>query len=187
MPVLITDSHAVELPEDIFNTIFNKCFSFLESSHCDASTNLVIKKFFDTEIVLRKAWKLMDSTEKWFIQLRACQASSVKSSRLFIKRPYYYPHLESFYSSWLIMSHNFNHRDYREINVQGLIIVQQLSGSNNLKLLPKEPCYGQCPTINIQLNEGEGFVFSTDLWILQYRFLKMQTSITTIMEIDWTV
>ncbi|XP_013104730.2 uncharacterized protein LOC106085178 [Stomoxys calcitrans] len=189
LPVVITDSHDAQNPYDLFQTIFDNSYAFLQSSHCDVSTNLIIRKFFEAQIVLRKAWKLLDTPDKWFIQLRNCQFAAVKSSRLFIKRPYYYPlHLEPFYSSWLIISNNYSHRQYQEILLQGLIIVQQLSGSNNLRLIPKTACEELCPVINIQLKEGEAFLFTTDLWILNYKLMQTkQAGITTIMEIDWSV
>ncbi|XP_075168783.1 uncharacterized protein LOC142240918 [Haematobia irritans] len=189
LPIVITDSHKKETPWELFKTIFKHCNAFLQNSHCDVATNLIIKKFFDAEIVLKKAWNLLDTPEKWFIQLRNCQFSTVKSSRLFIKRPYYYPlHLEPFYSSWLIIANNYSHRQYQDIQLQGLIIVQQLSGTNNLKLIPNRPCEEICPVINIQLKEGEGLIFSTDLWQFNYKLMQTKDAgITTIMEIDWNV
>ncbi|XP_073847494.1 uncharacterized protein [Musca autumnalis] len=193
--VVITDSHHPITADDFFYAIFHKSSTsssaFLQSSHCDVSSNLIIKKFFNAELVLRKAWNLMDRPEeKWFIQLRTCQSSAVRASRLFIPKPYYYPiHLEPYYSSWLIMSQNFSHRQYQDVVVQGLIIVQQLSGTNSLKLIAKKPCDENCPTIKVHLNEGEGFVFSSDLWDLSYKHVKsyQHISITTIMEIDRNV
>lgn len=190
LPVVIIDSHTPITGDELFYTIFHKSSSsFLQSSHCDISSNVIIKKFFNTELVLRKAWRLLDTSEKWFIQFHICQASAVRTSRLFMKKPYYYPvHLEPYYSSWLIMSNNFSHRQYQEISVQGLIIVQQLSGTNNLRLKPKRPCDENCPLINVQLKEGEALVFSSDLWEISYKQIKShQASITTIMEIDWNI
>ncbi|XP_061392563.1 uncharacterized protein LOC133328030 [Musca vetustissima] len=191
IPVVITDSHRPITADELFETIFYKTpTAFLQSSPCDTSTNLIIKKFFNIDLVLRKAWQLLDSSEKWFVQMRNCQSSAVRASRLFITKPYYYPvHLEPYYSSWFIMSQNFGHRQYQKITLQGLIIVQQLSGTNSLKLKPKKPCDENCPLINVQLKEGEGFVFSSDLWELSYKHNKsyQQASVTTIMEIDWNV
>lgn len=148
----------------------------------------MLSKFFDIEIALRKAWNMYDSQDRWFLQLRNCQFRAVKSSRQFIKRPYYYPvHLEPYYSSWLIMGHNYRHRQQQEIYLQGLIILQQLWGAMDVSLKPKTPC-DNCPNINVQLKEGESLVFSTDLWLLSYAFGENnQQSISTIMEIDWNI
>lgn len=176
-------------PSDIYQQIFEKSFDFLKSNPCDVSTNLMLNKFFDTEIALRKAWNLQHSLDKWFLQLRNCQFEAVKSSRNFIKRPYFYPvHLEPYYSSWLIMSHNYNNNNYQqEIFLQGLIVVQQLWGSMDLSLKAKEPCMN-CPIINVHLKEGESLIFSTDLWALSYKFINDRSEIiATIMEIDWNI
>ncbi|KAM7346138.1 uncharacterized protein ACRADG_012119 [Cochliomyia hominivorax] len=185
-PVIIADSHNPMSPSDFYHLIFNKSFDFLHSQPCDVSSNLMLNKFFDTEIALRKAWNLHYATDKWFLQLRNCQFKAVKSSRNFIKRSYYYPkHLEPFYSSWILMSHNYSHKYDQEIYIQGLIIVQQLWGSMDLKLNAKEPCTN-CPIIHVNLKEGESLIFSTDLWFLSYNFVTEQAeSIATIMEIDW--
>lgn len=173
---------------DLYHFIFNKSIDFLKSKPCDVSTNLIFNKFFDIEIALRKAWILNHTSDKWFLQLRNCRFKAVKSSRNFIKRPYYYPvHLEPYYSSWLIISHNYSHKNQQEIFLQGLIIVQQLWGSLYLTLNAKEPC-SNCPVINMHLKEGESLIFSTDLWILSYKFVNEHSvNIATIMEIDWNV
>lgn len=187
-PVIITDSHNPISPTDFYHLIFNKSFDFLKSVPCDVSSNLMLNKFFDIDIALRKAWNLHHTSDKWFLQLRNCQFKAVKSARNFIKRPYYYPvHLEPYYSSWILMSHNYSHKQQQEIYVQGLIIVQQLWGSMDLSLNAKEPCTN-CPIVNVHLKEGESLIFSTDLWMLNYKFINdPRESIATIMEIDWNI
>ncbi|XP_023292011.2 uncharacterized protein LOC111675475 [Lucilia cuprina] len=185
-PVIVTDSHQPMSPTDIYHLIFNKSFDFLRSTPCDVATNLMLNKFFDIEIALKKAWNLNHSTDKWFLQLRNCQFKAVKSARNFIKRPYYYPvHLEPYYSSWILMSHNYRNNQQQQIYLQGLIIVQQLWGDLDLSLQAKEPCL-KCPVINVHLREGESLIFSTDLWIFSYSFVNDPSeSIATIMEIVW--
>ncbi|XP_065369974.1 uncharacterized protein LOC135962137 [Calliphora vicina] len=187
-PVIVTDSHDVMSLSDIYHLIFSKSFEFLKSNPCDVSTNLMLNKRFDIEIALHKAWNFHHSSDKWFLQLRNCQFKAVKSSRNFIKRPYFYPvHLEPYYSSWLIISRNYSYKYQQEIFLQGLIVVQQLWGSMDLSLNAKEPCL-TCPVINVHLKEGESFIFSTDLWVFGYKFVNDQSeSIATIMEIDWNI
>lgn len=173
---------------DLYQLIFNKSLDFLKSNPCDVTTNLMLNKFFDIELALRKAWNLYGPSDKWFLQLRNCQFKAVKSSRNFIKRPYYYPtHLEPFYSSWLLMAHNYKQKLQQEIYLQGLVIVQQLWGAIELSLSAKEPCLN-CPHVNVVLKEGEGLIFSTDLWLFSYKFVSTEReSIATIMEIDWNI
>ncbi|XP_067633331.1 uncharacterized protein [Eurosta solidaginis] len=190
LPVIVTDSHQTRSLHKFLDEIYTAPADFLESSPCDISTNLMLKKMFNLELALEKIKNApADASSKWFLQFRNCQRRAVKASRHFVTRPYYYPlHLEPFYSSWVLMSQNYANEKFREIYLQGLIFVQQLYGHFDVRLRPKQPCQDICPVVNIRLGAGECLVFSTDLWIFSYgtEILEHRSaSIATVLEIDW--
>ncbi|XP_037942078.1 uncharacterized protein LOC119683668 [Teleopsis dalmanni] len=187
LPVIITDSHDEQTLDWLLEKIQNNPQDFLSSDPCDIGTNLMLKKFFNLDVAIQKI-KSNNSMTKWFLQFRNCKFNAVKASRMFVTRPYYYPlHLEPFYSSWILISQDYVSAN-REIYLQGLIFVQQLSGFFEFHLRPKQPCGFSCPTIDIRLSAGECLVFSTDLWVFSYEMLESKNnsiSIATILEIDW--
>uniref|UniRef100_A0A1A9X3L2 OBP47-like domain-containing protein n=1 Tax=Glossina brevipalpis TaxID=37001 RepID=A0A1A9X3L2_9MUSC len=196
VPVIILDSHQILHIEYLFDLIALKSRNFLKTRPCDVSTSLIIKKFFNIEAALLKAEKLLKYKEKknwFFLQFRNCQFEAVKSARVFIMRPYYYPkHLSPAYTTWLLMSYNYKSKQLQILHTQGLIIIQQLLGTLVIELKAKEPCIVKCPNVHLLLKQGESLVFTTDLWILSYGFIteyssSNTTSITTIMEIEWDV
>ncbi|XP_034479912.1 uncharacterized protein LOC117785789 [Drosophila innubila] len=194
LPVIVTDC-GLELDlESQLQRILEKTPQLLASEPCDVSTNLLLRHLFNIDVALEKIRDSQESSasslsSSWHLQFRNCETRSVKASRLYADKPYYYPnHLEPYYSSWLLMAHN-SRRPLDEIYVRGLIFVQQLSGHFKLRLRPKKPCDENiCPNLNLELAAGECVVFSTDLWRLSYGLqnpVSEQTSIATIFEVDW--
>eukprot|EP00099_Drosophila_melanogaster_P025594 NP_725221.1 uncharacterized protein Dmel_CG30053 [Drosophila melanogaster] len=189
-PVIITDTG---LQTDVFSLleqIEKKSPQWLTSEPCDVSSNLLLRKLFNLEAALDKihSWQGQTSNS-WHLQLRNCQKKAVKSSRLFLDRPYYYPlHLAPYYSSWLLAVHQ-QKRNQADIYVRGLVLIQQLSGHFEMVLHPKKPCNkGICPSLRMRLNAGEGLIFTTDIWSLSYGLEKPHgklTSLASIFEIDW--
>ncbi|XP_055858625.1 uncharacterized protein LOC129921029 [Episyrphus balteatus] len=184
LPVIIQDSHPNKSLKNILSTILEDQGDFLTSRPCNIETNLLMKKFFTIETALDKIAE-SSASDEWFLQFRNCQFDAVKASRKFIRRPYYYPlHFEPFYSSWILMSNNYKGVE-KELYLQGLIFIQQLSGEISITLIPKSPCEKLCMEIEFILVAGEGLVFSTDLWIFSYKTLGAMETVTNIMEIDW--
>lgn len=191
LPVIITDCQLQMDLRSLLERIKNKASpAALASESCDVSSNLMLRKLFNLELALQKIRDSSDaSLPAWHLQFRNCQQKSVKASRLYADRPYFYPvHLEPFYSSWLLMAHN-QRRPLLEIYLRGLIFVQQLSGHYELRLRPKEPCDTElCPNLSLRLAAGECLLFSTDLWRLSYGLQKPEpasTSIASILEVNW--
>ncbi|XP_004533836.1 uncharacterized protein LOC101449655 [Ceratitis capitata] len=188
-PVIVTDSQQPRTLQTILDEMYRAGGDFLESEPCDVATNLMLKKIFNLELALAKIKDTTAANSKWFLQLRNCQRHAVKASRRFVTRPYYYPlHLEPFYSSWVLMAQNYANEALREIYLQGLIFVQQLSGYFDMRLRPKQPCLGPCPVVNIRLSAGECLIFSTDLWTFSYGNEVLESkvaSVATVLEIDW--
>jgi len=175
---------------NLLELIEEKSSQWMSSDPCDVSSNLMLRKLFNLEAALGKirSWQGQTSNT-WHLQLRNCQKKAVKSSRLFLERPYYYPyHLAPYYSSWLLAVHQ-QKRKQAEIYVRGLVFMQQLSGHFELVLQPKNPCdKGVCPSLRMRLNAGEGLIFTTDIWSLSYGLEKphtKQTSLASIFEVDW--
>ncbi|BFG04566.1 uncharacterized protein DMAD_03507 [Drosophila madeirensis] len=190
LPVIVTD---VDLEADLDSLLWligESAPEMISSEPCDVSSNLLLRKLFSMDAALQKIRSLQaQPSTRWHLQLRNCQRRAVKASRLYLKRPYFYPlHLEPYYSSWLLISYQ-QERPQTEIDVRGLIFVQQLSGHFELVLRPKNPCDdGLCPSLRMRLNAGEALVFSTDLWLLSYGLQKpnpKQSSIASIFEVDW--
>ncbi|XP_017027329.1 uncharacterized protein [Drosophila kikkawai] len=190
LPVIITDAGLETTLGDLLELMEVKAPEWLTSEPCDVSSNLLLRKLFNLDAAMEKihSWRKQTSNP-WHIQLRNCQRKAVKTSRLFLERPYYYPfHLAPYYSSWLLAVHQ-QKRSQTEIYVRGLILFQQLSGHFEVVLHPKDPCgYGVCPSLRMRLNSGEGLIFSSDLWSLSYGLEKpqsKQTSLASVFEIDW--
>ncbi|XP_055918326.1 uncharacterized protein LOC129950409 [Eupeodes corollae] len=184
LPVVIHDSHPTQKLENILSQIFEAPNDYLNSLPCNIETNLLMKHFFSIETALGKISESLP-TDEWFLQFRNCKFDAVKASRKFIKRPYYYPlHFEPFYSSWILMSNNYKAAG-KELILQGLVFVQQLSGEISITLIPKSPCEKLCLEIEFVLMAGEGLVFSTDLWSFMYKPVGTLNTVSTIMEIDW--
>ncbi|XP_017150220.1 uncharacterized protein LOC108160615 [Drosophila miranda] len=190
LPVIVTDIDLTTDLDSLLWLIDDKAPEVISSEACDVSSNLLLRKLFSVDAALQKIRSLQaQPSTAWHLQLRNCQWRAVKASRLFLERPYFYPlHLEPYYSSWLLISHQ-QWRPQAEIDVRGLVFIQQLSGHFELELRPKEPCDdGQCPRLMMRLNAGEGMLFSTDLWRLSYGLQKpdpKQSSIASIFEVDW--
>ncbi|KAH8401740.1 hypothetical protein KR009_007584 [Drosophila setifemur] len=185
LPVIVTDARVMEDLHRLLQLIDEKAPEWLTTAPCDVSSNLLLRKLFTLEAALDR----IRSSNPWLLQLRNCQKKAVKSSRLFMERPYYYPlHLAPYYSSWLLAAH-LQKRSQEEIYVSGLIFIQQLSGHFDVVLHPKNPCNkGICPSLRMRLNAGEGLIFSTDLWSLSYGLEKphpKQMSLASIFEIEW--
>ncbi|KAH8253324.1 hypothetical protein KR032_004862 [Drosophila birchii] len=190
LPVIITDAGLETNLGDLLELMEIKAPEWLASEPCDVSSNLLLRKLFNLEAALEKihSWRVQ-TTNPWHLQLRNCQRKAVKTTRLFLERPYYYPfHLAPYYSSWLLAVHQ-QKRSETEIYVRGLILMQQLSGRFEVILHPKDPCgNGVCPSLRMRLNAGEGLIFSSDLWSLSYGLEKphsKQSSLASIFEIDW--
>lgn len=190
LPVIITDCQLQMDLRSLLERIEDKASAALSSEPCDISSNLMLRKLFSLELALQK---IRDSSESalpaWHLQFRNCEPKSVKASRLYASRAYFYPvHLEPFYSSWLLMAHN-QPRPLVEIYLRGLVFVQQLSGHYELHLRPKIPCDTElCPNLRLRLSAGECLLFSTDLWRLSYGLQKPEatsTSIASVLEVNW--
>lgn len=192
LPVIVTDCQVEMDLENLLQRILDKAPQLLSSEPCDVSSNLLLRHLFNLDVALEKIRDIQASTSApssaWHLQFRNCETRSVKASRLYAAKPYYYPnHLEPYYSSWLLMANNMR-RPQEEIYLRGLIFVQQLSGHFELRLSPKNPCNDICPNLNLRLAAGECLVFSTDLWRLRYGLQKPDSdkaSIATLFEVDW--
>ncbi|XP_060651427.1 uncharacterized protein LOC132788124 [Drosophila nasuta] len=191
LPVIVTDCQVQQDLDSLLQRINDKTPQLLSSKPCDVSTNLLLRHLFNIDAALEKisGYQATASSMAWHLQFRNCETKSVKASRVYAPRPYYYPrHLEPFYSSWLLMAHN-TRRPLQEIYVRGLIFVQQLSGHFELRLRPKQPCDGNvCPNLSLLLSAGECLVYSTDLWRLSYGLQKpdpRNSSVATVLEVDW--
>lgn len=190
LPVIITDCQLQVDLHSLLDRMEEKASTALSSEPCDVSSNLMLRKLFNLELALEKIRiSRQSSLPAWHLQFRNCKQKSVKASRLYAGRPYFYPvHLEPFYSSWLLMAHN-QRRPLIEIYLRGLIFVQQLSGHYEFRLQPKEPCDAElCPNLSLRLAAGECLLFSTDLWRLSYGLQKPEmtsTSIASVLEVNW--
>jgi hypothetical protein len=102
--------------------------------------------------------------------------------------PAYYPrHLESPYSTWLVMSNNYDSKNYIDLQTYGMVIVRQVKDNLSINLRAKDPCYKYCGEHYYVLKEGESLVFLTDLWIFSYKPSKINNdSITFISETYFT-
>ncbi|XP_017054437.1 uncharacterized protein LOC108096970 [Drosophila ficusphila] len=185
LPVIITDAGLEMDVRQLLEVINKKSPQWLDSEPCDVSSSLLLRKLFNLQAAVEK----IHFSGPWHLQLRNCQKKAVKSSRLFLERPYYYPfHLAPYYSSWLLAVHQ-QKRKQAEIYVRGLVIMQQLSGHFDVVLHPKDPCDKDlCPSLRMRLNAGEGLIFTTDIWSLSYGLEKphsKQSSLASVFEIDW--
>lgn len=195
LPIIIANASNIMELDELFEIVLKTPTDFLKSQPCDVFTNLMLNSFFNMDAVFHKAQSWLSTKDRWFLQLRNCQVDAIKSARRLIQKPYYYPrYLAPSYSTWILLSHNFQNDDFRHIYLSGLIIIQQLLGYLDIELQPKSPCNDKCAVLRIILEPKEHLIFPTDLWLMSYRFVQVVvdnnpndfSSITTIMEIIWS-
>ncbi|KAL7736135.1 hypothetical protein ACLKA6_003686 [Drosophila palustris] len=195
LPVIVTDCRLEMDLDTLLQRIQEKTPQLLSSEPCDLYSNLLLRHLFNIDVALEKIRDYQETpstSPAWHLHFRNCDKRSVKASRVYGAKPYYYPkHLEPYYSSWLLMAHHMR-RPLKEIYVHGLVFVQQLSGHFELRLRPKQPCDTDniCPNLSLRLVAGECLVFPTHLWRLSYGLQKPdsdQASIATLFEVDWEV
>jgi hypothetical protein len=95
----------------------------------------------------------------------------LKASRLLLPKPYFYPtNLQAPYTSWILMSQNYeNFRD--ELEVYGLVIITQMRGSLRITLQINQSCTKFCKDLSVKLFSGESLIFIANMWKPTYEFL----------------
>lgn len=129
-----------------------------------------------------------EEQDGFFLHFRNCEFESVKESRQFWRRPnYLHLHLNPFYSSWILMSKRYAFKRFKFVDVQGMILVNQITGSVKVELRPRKPCDEECMDLEIELHANEALIFVTDLWQFFYSPLDRDdgTAITFIAEFDY--
>lgn len=139
----------------------------MSSSPCDLKTNLILKRNINLLDLIRRTSTATD----FYFHFRNCRFEAVKNSRLIGPRPEFYsPHLEPAYSSWILMSQNYDTEIWHPLIMEGLIYVRQLhGGATKFQLSVRSECQRICPTeIDVLLTGGQGLLFTTDLFSLSY-------------------
>lgn len=211
IPVVVKDSHKswADLSKSQhgetmeFTEFLQTQTKIMESVPCNLETNLL----WHSTGNIRKLFKQVHNTPEitsWFLHFRNCQFSAVKASRTIFghtQKPYYLSsHLPPFYSSWILISQNYDvSKKWKQLKVRGLVMVLQLSGSIECIVEARSACFEECGQYKITLLTGEALIFMDRMWDFHYRPLsisaknaddwkfdyKNETSITFIKEIEW--
>lgn len=86
------------------------------------------------------------------------------------------------------MSKRYAFRRPKFIDVQGMIVVNQITGSINVELRPRSSCDEECTDLHIELLANDALIFVTDLWQFFYSPLDGDgdgTTITFVAEFEW--
>lgn len=147
-----------------FSQFYNQNNDF---NPCDLRTNLIFNRKSTT---VKHLIKRTTNNSSYYFHFRNCDAKSLKSSRLIDGRPEFFASsLPPAYSSWILRSRNYTSSRYLPLVLDGLIFLRQLKGTTEFKLTSREECQGICENeLKLQLNEGEGLLFTTDLYDLSY-------------------
>lgn len=155
---------------------------------CDVSSNLVLQSLHSPRVILAQLVKRASVADSYYLQFRNCKFEAVKVSRRISARPdFYSPHLRPAYSSWILISRNYETRVEHRLNVVGLVFVQQLSGNTTFMLSILSDCVGICHDLNVTLTAGQGLIFVSDLWDVSYwpSASLAEPSIAFITETEW--
>lgn len=147
-----------------FTEYFNQNLNFRP---CDLKTSLIFnRKSTNLQELLRRT----HHSNSFYFHFRNCDSKSLKSSRLIDGRPEFFSsHLPPAYSSWIFMGRNYTSQRFLPVNLDGLIFIRQLKGQTEFKLSVREECETICRNhLTIQLKEGQGLLFTTELWDLSY-------------------
>jgi hypothetical protein len=187
LPIIITDTIRSQTDHMDVAAFMTSRKKLMRSQPCELQTSLMISQYGERK--LKILFEIMQKTkweDKYFLHFRNCEFDAVKETRLLTKRPYFYPaHLEPAYSSWILVSQNYENRKSKELNFKGLIIVLQLENTLLIQLSPIADCEEQCVSHEILVNEGEALVFTSDLWNFVYFTSEGELSITYITETFW--
>ena len=213
LPVAVSDSlfdlnqsqNLIQFIDDVTENMTG----IVREEACSLHTNLMMSKYAtvdETFSILRKMTENYEILPPWFLSFRNCQIQAVelilclsefiesslgltfqlKSSRLMMRKPYFYPtNLQAPSSSWILMSQNYENYQ-NDLNLFGLVIVTQLKGSIKITLKPKLACLNLCSDLILDLFSGESLIFLSNLWIFSYEFIpEKDFSLTFITETDF--
>lgn len=154
-----------------------------DSIPCNVATNLlqIRNKSPNLRQLLRQT-ALLNSP--WFLHFRNCEFGAVKASRGVFplsNRPYFLSsHFPPFHSSWFLLSKQFEMASEKQLPVNDLVLVFQLSGHLSGTLTPQN-CNEICAHLKFELNEGETLLFNAQMWNFYYRnTINSQTNLTII-------
>ncbi|XP_055704482.1 uncharacterized protein LOC129802544 [Phlebotomus papatasi] len=166
LPVILINSHP-PWPEDNFTQHLLTLEPLMESSPCEMSSNLIVRRLANLHELIERVQKVDE--QSWFIHFRNCDFPAVKASRLIASRPgFFSPHLEPAYSSWVLMSRNYDYPAPKELTLEGIVLVRQLLGRGVFKLSGRGKCLEECGKYIVNVKSGEALLFTTDLWDFSY-------------------
>ncbi|XP_067128181.1 uncharacterized protein [Centruroides vittatus] len=135
---------------------------------CMFQTNLKI----DNHINLLETLTSHNLLNRWYAHWENCGRITEKALRKLYSRPYFTPlALEMREPSWILLSYNFKGRIYKMINFAPdtkIVWLVQIRGFNYIQLKAKEPCFNSCEVLHEVLHRGQIFMFTTNLWQLEY-------------------
>lgn len=183
-PLIITDSHKYWPKNENFASYLSTLPGLVHSKPCELQTNLMLYKLIDLKTLFQLADENIETgTDQWFLHFRNCDFEAVKASRAIIPKPYFYsPHLEPPYTSWLILSQNYNHGGYKDLSLLNMVIIQQLNGVLDILIEAKDACLDVCGTHQVQIVEGEALVLMSKLWNIKYLPSAKDLSVTVVTE-----
>lgn len=184
-PVIVKDSCPV-WQSDNFTDYLLSLDPLIDSNPCDLRSNLILEKYANLEELLVLSARA-EPNDGWFLHFLNCDFESVKASRLITNRPAYLStHLDPAQASWILMSNRYTDSDPIDLKVDdGLVVMLQLKGDLEISLSGKDRCLDECGEHEIRLDEGDGLVFTTDLWDLSYRPSPAGNSINFVTETRW--
>ncbi|XP_055678156.1 uncharacterized protein LOC129786925 [Lutzomyia longipalpis] len=166
LPVLLMDSHTA-WPEDNFTQHLLTLEPLMESTPCEMSSNLIVRRLANLQELIERIQRM--EKHSWFLHFHNCDFPAVKATRLIAPRPLFFPpHLEPAYSSWILMSHKYDHPAPKEITLDGIVLVRQLQGRGVFRLSGRGKCLEECGKYTVEVKSGEALLFTTDLWEFSY-------------------
>lgn len=166
LPVILINSHP-PWPEDNFTQHLLTLEPLMESSPCEMSSNLIVRRLANLHELIERVQKVDE--QSWFIHFRNCDFPAVKASRLIASRPgFFSPHLEPAYSSWVLMSRNYDYPAPKDLTLEGIVLVRQLLGRGVFRLSSRGKCLEECGKYTVNVKSGEALLFTTDLWDFSY-------------------
>ncbi|GAB6018400.1 hypothetical protein CHUAL_000116 [Chamberlinius hualienensis] len=137
---------------------------------CAFSSNLRLRGENYFKVLLYKLQLETIVQKSFYAHWENCEKFQSKALRGHIGHPPFLPPMvDNIDPNWVIISANYNARNYKPLQVvSDMMWLMQINGSNNIRFSPRSPCNQTCQSIDFLLTKRQTVLFTSRLWTLHY-------------------